>query len=187
MAGSGHVERASFQDSRDLGIRASAKAHNGPVNGLTWTDDGAYIVSAGHDRQICVWDAATGANTLASFGPTIRNDYNGRLTMFVSPIGLIPQKKELLFYPNENEILVMDLHEGTIIIRLRGMGPAVAAIRAQRGERTIRNFLSSIVWRGAGGGGSSSGVIYSVHLEGYIRAWTPQLEAFDKEDESTSI
>ncbi|KAK3350641.1 hypothetical protein B0H65DRAFT_506200 [Neurospora tetraspora] len=121
-----------------LCIRASAKAHNGPVNGLTWTDDGAYIVSAGHDRQIRVWDAAAGANTVASFGPTIRNDYNGRLTMFVSPIGLTPQKKDLLFYPNENEILVMDLHEGTIIIRLRGM-----AIRAQRGERTIRNFLSS--------------------------------------------
>jgi DNA excision repair protein ERCC-8 len=54
--------------------------------------------------------------------------------MFVSPIGHTPQKKELLFYPNENEILLMDLHEGTIIIRLRGMGPAVAAIHAQRGE-----------------------------------------------------
>ncbi|KAK3498997.1 uncharacterized protein B0T23DRAFT_424520 [Neurospora hispaniola] len=84
--------------------------------------------------------------------------------MFVSPSRLTPQKKEFLFYPNKNGMLVTGLHQGTLIIRLRGMGPAVAAtrqvykidsltsdstsIRAQRGERTTRNFLSSIVWRG---------------------------------------
>ncbi|KAK0616039.1 WD40-repeat-containing domain protein [Bombardia bombarda] len=175
------------------GIRASARAHNGPVNGLTWTDDGAYVVSAGHDRRIRVWDAATGANTLASFGPAVRNSHVGSLTMFVSPVGLTPPKKELLFFPNETEILVMDLHEGTTVSRLRGMGPAVAAVRAQSGgERTIKNRLTSIVWRGAGGGGSSSGTvmggtnaaggIYSGHLDGQIRAWLPQLEGLDEED-----
>lgn len=110
------------------------------MNGLTWTDDGAYIVSAGHDRQIRVWDAAAGANTVASFGPTIRNDYNGRLTMFVSPIGLTPQKKDLLFYPNENEILVMDLHEGTIIIRLRGMGPCCGSYPCTEGRTNDQKF-----------------------------------------------
>jgi DNA excision repair protein ERCC-8 len=124
--------------------RLSAKAHAGPVNGLTWTDDGAYLVSAGHDRQIRVWDAATGANTLASFGPSIRNSQMGAVTMFVSPVGLTPAKGELLFYPNETEILVMDLHEGSIITRLRGMGPTVASVGTQRGgERAIRNRVTS--------------------------------------------
>lgn len=124
--------------------RLSAKAHAGPVNGLTWTDDGAYIVSAGHDRRIRVWDAATGANTLASFGPSIRNSQMGTTTMFVSPVGLTPPGRELLFFPNETEILVMDLHEGSIVTKLRGMGPAVASVGTQRGgERAIRNRVTS--------------------------------------------
>ncbi|KAK0638906.1 WD40-repeat-containing domain protein [Cercophora newfieldiana] len=178
------------------GIRMSAKAHTGPVNGLTWTDDGSYIVSAGHDRRVRVWDASTGANTLANFGPSIRNSQLGSLTMFVSPTGLTQLKRELLFFPNENEILVMDLHDGTIITRLRGMGPSIAAVAAQRGERTVRNRLTSIVWRGAGGGGSSDGAvmggtnapggIYSGHLDGQIRAWMPQLEGLDNEDEDNT-
>ncbi|KAK4444862.1 hypothetical protein QBC34DRAFT_179590 [Podospora aff. communis PSN243] len=187
---------ASATPLPNRGIRMSAKAHTGPVNGLTWTDDGAYIVSAGHDRRIRVWDAATGANTLANFGPTIKNSQLGSLPMFVSPTGITQHKRELLFFPNENEILVMDLHDGSIITRLRGMGPNIAAVTAQRGERTVKNRLTSIVWRGAGGGGSSSGMVmggrnapggvYSGHLDGQIRAWMPQLEGLDDEDEDNA-
>jgi DNA excision repair protein ERCC-8 len=187
---------ASAAPLPNRGIRMSAKAHTGPVNGLTWTDDGAYIVSAGHDRRIRVWDAGTGANTLANFGPTIRNNQLGSLTMFVSPTGLTQHKRELLFFPNENEVLLMDLHDGTIVTRLRGMGPNIAAVAAQRGERTVKNRLTSIAWRGAGGGGSSSGMVmggtnapggvYSGHLDGQIRAWMPQLEGLDDEDEDNS-
>ncbi|KAK3686077.1 WD40-repeat-containing domain protein [Podospora appendiculata] len=195
--GAGTGTDPGIQGLRDRGIRASARAHTGPANGLAWTDDGAYIISTGHDRRIRVWDAATGANTLANFGPTIRNSHVGSLTMFVSPLGLTPAKKELLFFPNETEILVMDLHEGSIVSRLRGMGPTVAAIEARGGgERNIKNRLTSIVWRGAGGGGSSSGPvmggtnavggIYSGHMDGQIRAWLPQLEGLDEEDEDNT-
>ncbi|KAL2023108.1 hypothetical protein VTK56DRAFT_3714 [Thermocarpiscus australiensis] len=174
--------------------RLHAKAHAGPVNGLTWTDDGAYIVSAGHDRRIRVWDAATGANTLADFGPTIRNSQIGTVTMFVSPTGLTPPGKELLFFPNESEILIMDLHEGSVVTRLRSPGPAVASVSVRHGgQRSIRNRVTSTVWRGAGGGGGSSGVvmggtnapggIYSGHLDGQIRAWLPLLKGADEEEE----
>lgn len=138
---------SSSQSGLGRGIRMSAKAHTGPVNGLTWTDDGAYIASAGHDRKVRVWDAATGANTLANFGPSIRNSQVGSLTMLVSPLGLTRYKKDLLFFPNENEILVMDLHDGSIVTRLRGMGPAMAAVAAQRGERAARNRLTSSTCR----------------------------------------
>ena len=34
--------------------RGAGKAHGGAVNGITWTDDGQYIVSAGHDERIRV-------------------------------------------------------------------------------------------------------------------------------------
>ncbi|RKU49453.1 hypothetical protein DL546_007602 [Coniochaeta pulveracea] len=188
-----------FAALQERGIRMSARAHAAPVNGLTWTDDGAYIVSAGHDRRIRVWDAATGANTLASFGPTIRNGGSlGTVTgMFVTPVGLTPPGKEILVWPNETDILLLDLHHGSVVTKLRGMGPNVAAVRAQRGgaERTVRNRITSLVWRGAGGGGSSSGVImggsntpgaiYSGHLDGQIRAWVPEVWGDDEEDEDT--
>ncbi|KAI0012336.1 WD40-repeat-containing domain protein [Xylariaceae sp. FL0662B] len=174
-------------------VRASARAHSAPVNGLTWTDDGGYIVSAGHDR-IRVWDAATGRNTLASFGPSIRNRQLASITMFTSPVGLTHPGRELLFWPNETEILVLDLHEGHLITKLRGTGPAVAGVRSTGGAaRTIKNRITSIVWKGSGGGGGSSGVamggsnmagaIYSAHLDGQIRSWMPSLEGDDHEDE----
>ena len=173
--------------------RASAKAHDAPVNGLTWTDDGGYIISASHDSRIRVWDAATGRNTLASFGPGIRNTQLASVTMFTSPVGLTHPGREYLFWPNESEILVCDLHNGDIITKLRGTGAAVAGVRgSKKSERSVRNRVSSIVWRGAGGTGGSSGVvmgganmpgaIFSAHLDGQIRAWTPGLEGPDEDD-----
>ncbi|KAI0974127.1 WD40-repeat-containing domain protein [Xylaria arbuscula] len=173
-------------------MRASAKAHAGPVNGLTWTDDGSYIISAGHDNRIRVWDAATGRNTLASFGPSIRNTQLANATVFTSPVGLTHPGRELLFWPNETEIVVCDLHNGHIVTRLRGTGAAVAGVRSsKKSERSVKNRISSIVWRGAGGSGGSSGVvmggtnmpgaIFSAHLDGQIRAWAPRLEGADED------
>jgi len=175
-------------------MRVSAKAHAAPVNGLTWTDDGNYIVSAGHDNRIRVWDAATGRNTLASFGPSIRNTKLASVTMFASPAGLTHPSRELLFWPNESEILVLDLHNGHVITRLRGTGAMVSGVRSSKNaERSAKNRISSIVWRGAGGHGSSSGVVmggsnmpgavFSAHLDGQIRAWVPQLEGPDDDDD----
>lgn len=178
------------------GFRISAKAHSGAVNGLTWTDDGAYIVSAGHDRRIRVWDAATGANTLASFGPSIRNGQLGNVPMFVTPTGLTPTKKELLFWPNETEILVMELHEGTIVTRLRAPGSRIAGVRTNRvGERSVRNRITSLAWRGAGahgrygsigpvpGGTNAPGGVYSGQTDGIIRAWMPKSLGNDEEED----
>jgi DNA excision repair protein ERCC-8 len=178
----------------DQGVRSSAKAHSGPVNGLTWTDDGAYIVSAGHDRRIRVWDTVTGANTLASFGPSIKNGQLAHTPMFTTPVALTPPRKELLFWPNENEILVLDLHQGTTVSRLRGVGSNISGVKAQRGgERTVKNRVTSLVWRGAGGAGGSRGIVpggsnapsqvFSGHTDGQIRAWMPQVRGLDAEDE----
>lgn len=179
-------------------VRASAKAHAGPVNSLTWTDDGAFIISAGHDRRIRVWDAATGRNTLASFGPSIKNSQLATVAMFTTPVGVTHPGKDVLFWPNDTEILLLDLHDGHVITRLRGTGPAIAGSRAGGGaERTVKNRITSVVWRGGGGGGASSGVvmggsnmagaIYSAHLDGQIRAWTPHLQGDDGEAEDEAV
>ncbi|KAF3353578.1 hypothetical protein VdG1_08245 [Verticillium dahliae VDG1] len=172
--------------------RAAARAHDDSVNGLCWTDDGKYLVSAGLDRRIRVWDAATGANTLASFGSIVQNSSAGTASLFASPSGLTAGHRDLLFWPNEQEILVLDLHEGTLLTRLRVPGPPSVASGQAAGGLNIKNRTMSMVWRGAGGqglqngtimgSGSSFGAILTAHLDGQIRVWMPQLPGPEDDD-----
>lgn len=162
--------------------RESGKAHVGAVNGLTWTDDGLYLISAGHDDRIRVWDAATGANTLASFGPTLKNGHLSNLPLLVSPTASTVQGKELLFYPNERELLVFELHEGRLLKRLKVPGPNMAAVRSRTGERNVKNRITGLVWNGQAGG------VYSAHTDGQIRAWLPRTaedDELDREEEES--
>jgi DNA excision repair protein ERCC-8 len=162
--------------------RDRGKTHRGAVNGIAWTDDGSYIVSAGHDERVYVWDAASGANTLASFGPTLKNGHLSNLPLATSPVSLTPARKELLFYPNEKELLVFELHEGRLLKRLKVPGPALAAMRSRTGERSIRNRITALVWTSAVDG------IYSAHSDGQIRAWVPRTAddaTADKEEEES--
>ncbi|PMD57098.1 WD40 repeat-like protein [Hyaloscypha bicolor E] len=172
MDGVGRSARA-----RDVG-----KAHTAAVNGITWTDDGAYLITAGHDERIRVWDAATGANTLASFGPIIKNGHLSNLPLVVSPSLASSPGKEILFYPNEKELLMFELHEGKLLKRLKVPGPTIAAVKSRTGERNIKNRITGLVWRGQAEG------IYSAHTDGQIRAWLPRTaedELLDKEEEDS--
>lgn len=92
-----HAAAAGLDQGRLPLTRESAQAHGEAVNGLQWTDDGSYIVSAGLDRRIWVWDAATGANTLASFGSLVQNRHAKTATMVVTPSGLLSSCRGLLF------------------------------------------------------------------------------------------
>jgi DNA excision repair protein ERCC-8 len=162
--------------------RNSGKSHSAAVNGITWTDDGSYLVSAGHDERIRVWDAATGANTLASFGPTIKNGHLSKLPLVTSPTAYTPLGKELFFYPNEREILVFQLHEGKLLKRLRVPGPNMAAVKSRTGERNVKNRITALVWRGQADG------LYSAHTDGQIRAWLPRTledDRLDREEEES--
>lgn len=160
-------------------VRLSAKAHADSVNGLTWSDDGNYIVSAGLDGRIRVWDAATGANTLAGFGSAVQNRRIVPVRMLVPPSSLTAAgSRELLFWPNEHEVLVLDLHEGYIVRRLRVPGAAA-------GAAAPRKRITGMAWRGAGGrgkmlgvemgGGNAPGGVYTCHADGHIRAWMPRI------------
>lgn len=169
---------------------ASARAHDEPVNGLQWTDDGRYIVSAGLDRRIRVWDAGTGANTLASFGSLVQNQHSKTVSFILTPSGLSAHQ-DLIFWPNDNEILVYDLHCGDLVSRLRSPGSSNPVL--PRAGDASRNRITSIVWRGAGGGGrlvgpvmgggNSIGAIYSAHHDGQVRAWAPPVPGPDDLDD----
>jgi DNA excision repair protein ERCC-8 len=164
--------------------RNRGKAHQGAVNGITWTDDGSYIVSAGHDLRIRVWDVASGSNTLASFGPTLKNSHLSNLPLVTTPTSVTPSRKELLFYPNEKELLMFELHEGKMLKRLKVPGPTMATVRSMTGERKTKNRTTAIVWRSAVEG------VYSAHTDGQIRAWVPRTPSdalADKEDEDGRV
>lgn len=175
-------------------FRASAQAHDEAVNGLQWTDDGRYIVSAGLDRRIRVWDTDTGANTLASFGSIVQNQHAKTASFLVTPSGL-STGHQLLVWPNDQEILLLDLHDGTIVGRLRSPGSTHST--GARGSEMGRNRITNIAWRSAGGGngqagpvmggGNSIGAIYSSHLDGQIRAWMPQLPGPEDADEDEEV
>lgn len=187
---SGSLGVLDMEDSTGIGgfdglgrgarTRDRGKAHQGTVNGITWTDDGSYLISAGHDERVRVWDVASGANTLASFGPMLKNSHLSTLPLVTSPISLTPARKELLFYPNEKELLMFELHEGKLLKRLKVGGSAVAAVRSRIGERSVKNRITALVWRSAVDG------IYSAHSDGQIRAWVPRTvedSMVDKEEE----
>jgi DNA excision repair protein ERCC-8 len=161
--------------------RDTGKAHSGAVNGLSWTDDGSYIVTAGHDDKIRVWDSTTGANTLASFGPTLKNSHLSALSLLPSPTATTGPGQETLFFPNEHEILMFELHEGRLLRRLKVPGPTTAAVRSQTGNRTTRNRTTALAWRGAADG------IYSGHSDGQIRAWCPRTRDDDDADTDEAL
>ncbi|GFP56173.1 hypothetical protein ACSS6W_006399 [Trichoderma asperelloides] len=175
-------------------FRASAQAHDEAVNGLQWTDDGRYIVSAGLDRRIRVWDTDTGANTLASFGSIVQNQHAKTASFLVTPSGL-STGHQLLVWPNDQEILLLDLHDGTVVGRLRSPGSTHST--DARGSQMGRNRITNIAWRSAGGGigqagpvmggANSIGAIYSSHLDGQIRAWMPQLPGPEDADEDEEV
>ncbi|KAG6014283.1 hypothetical protein E4U43_006727 [Claviceps pusilla] len=169
--------------------QATAQAHDEPVNGLAWTDDGAYIVSAGLDRKVRVWDAATGANTLASFGPLIQNQHVKTAAVVVPPSpagassGGRSSSGNMLVWPNDHEILMLDLHHGNLLTRLR----------SPRGTSPPTR-ITTLAWRSHGGGTSpngragmggnnSLGAIYSAHSDGQIRAWMPLIPGPDDIDD----
>ncbi|KAG9231949.1 WD40-repeat-containing domain protein [Amylocarpus encephaloides] len=148
--------------------RFTGKSHSRAVNGLTWTGDGCHIVSAAHDDRVRVWSASTGANTLVNFGPTLRNGHLSTLPLVVSPSASVATGQDLLFYPNERELLVFELHQGRLLKRLRVPGPNIAAVRSKTGERNVKSRITSLVWKGQADG------IYSSHTDGQIRAWLPR-------------
>ena len=162
---------AGFTDSGIDRVRQQrGRAHTSPVNGVLWTDDGDYIVSSGHDQTMRVWDSSTGANSLVNFGPTLRNSHNSTLLPLISPSHLTGLGKEVVLYPNPRELMIFELHTGSLVSKLRT--PSFAAshttINAGSGTRNVLNRTTSLTWR------AHSVEVYSAHTDGTIRCWQPR-------------
>lgn len=147
--------------------RERGRAHVGAVNGITWTDDGHHLVSSGLDERMRVWNMATGANTLANFGPAIRNAQNTALLPMLAPSNLLPAGSQSMYFPNPQEILNFDMHTGTLQRRLRIVGQAVPAGPAPT-MRNLKNRTTSMAWR------AHNVEFYSAHTDGSIRCWRPR-------------
>ena len=156
------------EDGRGKNARARnhGKAHIGACNGVVWTEDGKNLVTAGHDERVRVWDVGVGANALSHFGPIIKNTHLSTLLPLLAPRHL--SGSQVMLYPNEKEILMFELFEGTLIKRLRAPGVAVAQARGSAGQRNIRNRVTSLCWR------AGDVEMYSAHSDGLIRAWKPR-------------
>ncbi|KAI4157707.1 MAG: hypothetical protein LQ342_008071 [Letrouitia transgressa] len=146
-------------------LREDGKAHINACNGVIWTNNGKHLVTAGHDERVRVWDTTTGANALSHFGPIIKNKHLSTLLPLL-PLGNVgSSRKQLMLYPNEKEILVFELFDGTLLKRLRA-----PTSQLQRNSR-----VTSLAWR------SFDVEVLSAHSDGAIRAWRPETEDSEQE------
>ncbi|KAL9051970.1 MAG: hypothetical protein Q9162_005693 [Coniocarpon cinnabarinum] len=149
--------------------RHDGKAHIGPVNGLTWTGDGGHLVSVGHDERIRVWDMAIGANTLANFGPLVRNTDLANKSLLVAPRELTPSNEDVLFFPNGRETLMFELYEGRLLKRLKAPHPSPSVSQSHmRGQRNVTDKIMHLSWR------THHIEMLSAHADGSLRSWRPR-------------
>lgn len=176
----------------------NARAHNGAVTGVRWTSNGTHLVTAGQDARIRVWDASSGANTLAHFGPRVRNSVSSHLAERVPllvPQGIMSPGHETLLWPNFNEqddrgeIFMFELREGSFIKRLRV--PGLMGGRAEmRGRSSALSAarINALAWRGNGASGEGM-EMFSTHGDGTIRTWVsrvPEGEPDEAEEEEAA-
>tara|TARA_R110002003_G_scaffold97_36_gene8007 strand:- start:1395 stop:2762 length:1368 start_codon:yes stop_codon:yes gene_type:complete len=157
------------------------QAHRGPVNGIVWTEDGRHLVTCGHDQRIRVWDTDTGANTLANFGPMVKNNGLAPCIPVLPPVQNFHPGADAMFYPNEHEILVYELFDGKLLRRLRRQEQQKRLPDAAvKGQRNIKDRITALTWR------AHDVEMYSAHADGSIAAWKPRTEEdaeLDEEEE----
>ncbi|KAF7713263.1 WD40-repeat-containing protein [Penicillium ucsense] len=188
VPGSGSVPE-SFKSR--AAFSRNARAHNGPVTGVRWTSNGSHIVTTGQDSRIRVWDSGTGANTLAHFGPRVRNSSTSHLAErapLLVPKSFTGPGQETLLWPNFNEqddrgeIFMFELREGTYIKRLRVPG-LMTGSHVGRGRASALSGarINDLAWRGNGASGEGA-ELFSAHGDGTIRAWVSR-QPDDEPDE----
>lgn len=178
----GDLGALDLEDSVGLAAQSStvsvrqatrAQAHRGPVNGIVWTEDGHHLVTCGHDARVRVWNTDTGANTLANFGPMIKNSGLAPCTPVLPPMQHLQPNADIMFYPNEHEILAYELFEGKLLHRLRRphQVPTQPAETSQtKGHRNVKDRINSLAWR------AHHVELYSAHADGSLAAWKPRTE-----------
>ncbi|CAA3025702.1 DNA excision repair ERCC-8 [Olea europaea subsp. europaea] len=96
-----------------LSTHDRATAHYGVVTGLKVTEDGMYLLSAGSDSRLRLWDIESGCNTLVNF-ETTRLQSNKAIQMAVS------QNPALVFVPCMSTAKAFDMWSGQTMQTFRG-------------------------------------------------------------------
>ena len=162
--------------------RERGRAHTGPVNGLTWTQNGEHIVSVGHDEKIRVWETATAKNTLANFGPTVRNTQLSARQPIVAPGSLTNIRDDVLLYPNDSDILMYELFEGRLLKKMKVPRPKLEEIGKGGRKHTSSSRVTAMSWR------AHSVEFLTAQSDGTIHSWTPRASgeaATDEGDDSS--
>ncbi|XP_037493669.1 WD repeat-containing protein ATCSA-1 [Jatropha curcas] len=91
----------------------SGAAHFGAVTGLKMTEDGMYILSAGSDSRMRLWDIESGCNTLVNF-ETARLQTTKPLQLATT------QDSSLVFVPCMTTVKAFDVWSGRTFMTFRG-------------------------------------------------------------------
>uniref|UniRef100_A0A672JD54 DNA excision repair protein ERCC-8 n=1 Tax=Salarias fasciatus TaxID=181472 RepID=A0A672JD54_SALFA len=146
-------------DKSKASSEAVNTAHNGRVNGLCFTSDGLYLLTAGTDDRMRLWNSASGENTLVNYGK-VCNESRKRLQFTVSR-GCSP---EFVFVPCGSSVAVYALHTGELITMLRGHYNNVDCCEFHPDYQEL----------------------YSGGKDCNILAWVPVLRAADVEEEESN-
>jgi DNA excision repair protein ERCC-8 len=89
---------------------------------------------------------------------------------------------DIMFYPNEHEILAYELFDGKLLRRLRRQEQQkrIADAAAAKRQHSTKDRITSLAWR------AHDVEMYSAHADGSIAAWKPRTEEdarLDEEDE----
>ena len=121
-----------------------------------------------------VWDMITGSNTLANFGPGLKNAHTTALYPLIAPSYLSPPGQEVIYFPNPREITSFDLHTGAPLKRLRV--PGLPGMNSSSNSRNLRPRTTALAWR------AHHIEMYSAHGDGAIRCWRPRTWEDAEED-----
>uniref|UniRef100_A0A803MYX0 Transducin/WD40 repeat-like superfamily protein n=1 Tax=Chenopodium quinoa TaxID=63459 RepID=A0A803MYX0_CHEQI len=109
------VSSGNSKQRRHPGMMSSqdhATAHYGAVTGLKATEDGMYLLSAGSDSRLRLWDIESGCNTLVNF-ETVRLQ-NSKGIQFT-----VAQDSSLVFVPCMTSVKAFDLWSGKTSLTFR--------------------------------------------------------------------
>ncbi|XP_011014446.1 PREDICTED: DNA excision repair protein ERCC-8-like isoform X1 [Populus euphratica] len=96
-----------------LSSQDRATAHYGAVTGLKITEDGMYLLSAGSDSRIRLWDIESGRNTLVNF-ETARLQTSKPIQLATA------QDSNLVFVPCMTSVKAFDVWSGKMYVTFRG-------------------------------------------------------------------
>ncbi|KAL6983012.1 WD repeat-containing protein ATCSA-1 [Sarracenia purpurea var. burkii] len=96
-----------------LSSQDRATAHYGAVIGLKATEDGMYLLSAGSDSRLRLWDIESGCDTLVNF-ETVRLQTGKAMQLCTT------QDSALVFVPCMTSVKVFDVWSGKTVLTFRG-------------------------------------------------------------------